>query len=102
MSKNFVHTDFIEIIGGSCKSNSVRGIRSSCLELVRQSIPRRRLIVHKLDHVAAHLVGRHRIEHRAVTNQSADSHRATHLVSAERVEVDAKICLLYTSDAADE
>src|SRR5688500_19236109 len=83
-----VHSDPLEVGDGGRETNRASGVRSSRLELVRQHVPGRPVVVNELDHVSATLVGRHLFEELAPADKPAESHWPEHLVAAESVEVD--------------
>src|SRR5690349_5720727 len=95
VSKHFIHSDAIEIVGSRRQSDRIRGVWSACLELVWQIIPCRRLVVDEFDHVAAGLIRPHCLENRALSKKAANAHRPEHLVSAERVEIDSQLVELH-------
>ena len=89
-SRTACHPDAAQIVARRGEANGVAHVRRARLELVREHVPRRALVADELDHVAARLIRRHRLEQRAPAHETADAHRAEHLVAAERVEVDAE------------
>ena len=90
MPDHSIHSDLVEILHRGGEPDCVSGVRGSSLELVREDVPRCPIVVHELDHVTAGLIRWHLLEHLALADQPADSHRAKHLVSAESVEIDAE------------
>ena len=89
--EHVVHPDSIEVLTCGGQPDGVGHIRRSRLELVRQHIPGRLAVAHELDHVAPELVRPHRLEDSASADKSPDAHRTTHLVSAERIEIDVEV-----------
>src|SRR5439155_27237323 len=90
MRQHSIHSDVVEVFDRRSETDGVRRVGSPRLELERQNIPRRTFVVHELDHVAARLIRRHLLEHFALSNKAADSHRPQHLVTTEGVKVDAQ------------
>ena len=84
------HAERREVVARGGHPDGVGRVRRPRLEFVWQHVPRRAVVVHELDHVAARLVRWHLLEQRAPSNQAAGAHRPAHLVPAERIEVDSE------------
>src|SRR2546425_8928097 len=76
-----VHSQLLEIGDGGAKPDGGFDVRRSSFELVRNLVPRRAVVPHPLDHFAAAVVGRHRLEQRRLGDQRPASHGREHLVA---------------------
>ncbi len=86
-----LHAERGQVVGGDTEGDRVAGARRAGLELVRQvgvSGPFQR---DPLDHRAAAVEGRHRLQDRPLAPEDADPHRAEHLVPGEGQEVAAEV-----------
>jgi hypothetical protein len=79
-----------EVIDGGAEADGAGDVRRAGLELVRQLVVGGLLEGDRRDHVAAALVGRHRLEQGGLAVEHADAGRAVHLVPREGVEVAAE------------
>ena len=66
-------------------------VRRAGLKLQSAMLQHRTLEIHFVSHVAADLVGRHRLEQLETRPHDAGRHRAEHLVTREHVEVAAQV-----------
>ena len=80
---DFIKSDRIYVI--DCRSQAYRscGVYGSRFKLVRQFRPRRALFGNVFNHFTAAQKRRHRFKQFPSAVQNADTHRRTHLVSAE-------------------
>ena len=91
VSRDVLDPDLREVVERGAEADRARDVRRARLELVGQDVVRRLLEGDRADHVAAALVGRHRLEQLRPPVEDADARRAVHLVRGERVEVAAEL-----------
>ena len=80
----------LQVVHGGGQADGAGDVRGAGLELERQLGVGGRLKAHMLDHLAAGLPRRHRLQQLLAADERADARGAVHLVAGEGVEVAAE------------
>src|SRR5467141_1893505 len=78
---DLVQSQLLEIGDGGAEPDGGFHVRSPAFELVGDLVPSGTVIPNPLDHLAAAVVGRHRLEQRRLGDQRPASHGSEHFVS---------------------
>src|SRR6267143_6572165 len=78
---DLVQSQLLEIGDGGAEPDGGLHVRSPAFELVGDLVPSGMVIPNPLDHLAAAVVGRHRLEQRWLGDQRPASHGSEHLVA---------------------